>query len=552
MGSFVLSVVSNIAVAGALALLAIVITRVWRNPHLAHALWLLVLLKLVTPPIVQAPLPQWPLISAREFGQEESDSTKRMHASAPPLARGNAASTMPFKPRDVASAALLEPRDADSALPVVSPVVWLGGAIWLAGALTWSGIFLRSYLRFRKLFVESAEANGQILADARRLAGVIGLARCPALRVVDARIPPLVWSVGRRPVILLSLPIWASFDDAQRQAVLLHELAHIRRRDHWVRWFELLVTVLYWWNPIVWWASRQIRQAEEECCDAWVVWALPECRRSYGQALLQTVEFLTESRAVPAVVGNAFGGFLFKRRIEMILKRRMNPKMSWLMWAGVLLLGAIVLPVAAQAPRDGVTSNAKGDKTRAANKHLEQRVSHLETMLESLQEAITTLTDSPESKSVEQMRVGGAKGVPTPGEGAMGVFGLTSQDYPLTDKEADPLCSLLEAFGNKHVYVWAYDREKGTASINTTAEGHRCIAALLQLLREENGDIHFDAHRTETVPGDVVPRDAVPGKEGVGAYPEVDSQTEGGGAFGVPLRGDGGAFSKQRWPPARN
>lgn len=70
MQGFILSVISNVAVAGALALLAFVVTRVWRNPHLAHALWLLVLMKLVTPPIVQAPVPQWLLTSARPIGQE--------------------------------------------------------------------------------------------------------------------------------------------------------------------------------------------------------------------------------------------------------------------------------------------------------------------------------------------------------------------------------------------------------------------------------------------------------------------------------------------------
>ena len=673
MQGFILSVVSNVAVAGALALLALGVTRIWRDPHLAHALWLLVLLKLVTPPIVPAPVPQSLWTSAREIGPEETASTKRLPAPAPPQETRDvasaaldesrdAASIAPVEPRAAASAALLEPADAASAVPVVLPIVWIGLAIWLAGALAWLGVLLRRYLRFSKLLVASAEADGQLRADARRLASVIGLPGCPEVRVVAARIPPLVWSVGRRPVILLPLPVWGRLDAAQRQTVLLHEWAHVRRRDHWVQWFELLVMVLYWWNPLVWWASRQIRQAEEECCDAWVVWALPECRRSYGEALLQTVEFLTESRAVPAVVGNAFGGFPFKRRIEMILKRRVNPKMSWPMWVTVLLLGAIVLPVAAQQP--------DRDKTPAARESLEERIERLEKSLEHLQAANKTSSEAPdespentrgaeprfgapegftteampiwadggmsgsafklpdylpaahgnmveifpkhflmlhpqgssrswhitfvrdrsgatpgktfwtaeltlppvdklqqgdtfeihadkESKVVayveadyandldigvkivdartgeikhqgtllrnmsryqamaEQMRNGGTKGAPAAGSGMRGMpggtrnlfsgegmvlmggvesgslSGLTSKDYPLTDEEADPLASLLKAFGNKHVYVWAYDRARGTASINTTAEGHRRIAALLQLLRKSGGEIHF-------------------------------------------------------------
>ena len=67
--------------------------------------------------------------------------------------------------------------------------------------------------------------------------------------------------------------------------LLLHELAHLKRRDHWVRWLELVVAGLYWWHPVVWWARRALREAEEQCCDAWVVWAMPDRSRTYASCL---------------------------------------------------------------------------------------------------------------------------------------------------------------------------------------------------------------------------------------------------------------------------
>lgn len=555
MHGFILSVVANVAVAGALALLALIVTRTWRDPRLAHALWLLVLFKLVTPPLVQAPVPHSLLTSAHDIGQDHTDSTKRLPASVGLIG-----------PRSAALAALPEPRDAASARPVLLPVVWLGGAIWLTGAMACLTLFLLRTLRFRKLLAASSEADGELLGDARRLASVIALASCPAIRVIDARIPPLVWSVGCRPVILLPLGVLARLDANQRETVLLHELAHIRRRDHWVRSFELLVMVLHWWNPIVWWTSRQIRQSEEECCDAWVVWALPECRRSYGQALLETVEFLTESRAVPAVIGNAFGGFLFKRRIEMILKRRMNPTMPRLMWVAMLLLGAAVLPVStgmqavAQAP--GAPLAPLSDSSTGASSPVEQpkvnpygvirgpggriaepvQKSHAEIeralaeadaitvmvgvrnvllpLLESAnvsrvamavfdatkdddQTAIYLLGDSlliaTQQSNAEFIVTALVKVLFSADEGATSL-GLISKDYPLTDKEAGPLASLLKAFGSKDVYVWAYDREKGTASISAPAEVHRRIAALLQLLRNDGGGIGFTSAEDDADP----------------------------------------------------
>jgi bla regulator protein blaR1 len=75
--------------------------------------------------------------------------------------------------------------------------------------------------------------------------------------------------------------LWDRLDPDQRQTLLLHELAHLRRRDHWVRCLELGVTILYRWHPSAWWARVTLREAEEQCCDAWVVWAMPGAVRTY-------------------------------------------------------------------------------------------------------------------------------------------------------------------------------------------------------------------------------------------------------------------------------
>lgn len=80
----------------------------------------------------------------------------------------------------------------------------------------------------------------------------------------------MVWWVGRRPLIALPARLIGELDDQQTSMVLAHELAHLRRRDHWVRGAELVISVLYWWNPMVAWVRRQLHEAEELCSDAWV------------------------------------------------------------------------------------------------------------------------------------------------------------------------------------------------------------------------------------------------------------------------------------------
>ena len=104
---------------------------------------------------------------------------------------------------------------------------------------------------------------------------------------------------------------------------LLHELAHLKRRDHWVRWLELIVGGLYWWHPAVWWGRRLLREAEEQCCDAWVVWAMPQGAKTYATALLAAIEFVSGARTAPAASSATSGNghvSCLKRRLKMIVR----------------------------------------------------------------------------------------------------------------------------------------------------------------------------------------------------------------------------------------
>ncbi|MEO5926838.1 MAG: GWxTD domain-containing protein [Bryobacteraceae bacterium] len=70
-----------------------------------------------------------------------------------------------------------------------------------------------------------------------------------------------------KPVILLPLGLLAGLPNAQVEAILLHELAHIRRHDYLVNLLQALVEGLLFYHPAVWWVSRTIRREREMCCD---------------------------------------------------------------------------------------------------------------------------------------------------------------------------------------------------------------------------------------------------------------------------------------------
>jgi beta-lactamase regulating signal transducer with metallopeptidase domain len=120
----------------------------------------------------------------------------------------------------------------------------------------------------------------------------------PEVLAVPGRLPPLVVPGWRRARLLLPADLLDQLDEPQRTVLLLHELAHIKRRDHLVRLLEVAVTVLYWWLPGVGAIGRRLRACEEACCDAAVVARLPDARRDYARLLLDVIDFLDSPHCV--------------------------------------------------------------------------------------------------------------------------------------------------------------------------------------------------------------------------------------------------------------
>jgi bla regulator protein blaR1 len=333
---------------GATVLAALVagLRCVCRRPALLHSLWLLVLLKLVAPPLL--PLRLLPHPPLRETVAEQpapGPATDGSHDPAPdagePAADAPPAAGIEFEagPTTPAPAASQKPPQ----LPGWRPVVL---SLWLTGSVLWWTLAGLRLARFRRLLRYARPAAAAVQDQARRLADRLGLARCPGVWLVPAPVSPMLWALGGAPRLLLPAALWDRLGPEQQDTLLAHELAHLRRGDHWVRRLELLVLGLYWWHPVAWWARRELREAEEQCCDAWVVWALPAAARAYATALLETVTFLSQARpALPAAASGAGHVQLLKRRLTMIL--RGTPSRT-LTWGGLLLvvgLAAILLPL---------------------------------------------------------------------------------------------------------------------------------------------------------------------------------------------------------------
>lgn len=153
----------------------------------------------------------------------------------------------------------------------------------------WSLVYIR---RIRR---ENVRPAGEHWAGkVRALAGSLGLRRSiTLLESARIRVPMVVGYL--KPVILVPMGILTQLPQDQLEAVLLHELAHIRRRDYLVNILQGLVEAVLFFNPAVWWISSLIREERENCCDDIAI----EATRSKAQLIHALVAFQEYSLAAP-------------------------------------------------------------------------------------------------------------------------------------------------------------------------------------------------------------------------------------------------------------
>src|SRR6266851_1048532 len=362
---------SNAAVVAVLAPIVAVFGRISRRPALVHSLWLLVLLKLFTPPL-------WPLsiswlllseplqvtgdstgfeprlladsldtVSPRAPAEEAVDDLPRETAAASVRGAVLLEPTRPLPEEPVAAKAPPPPVASDAAVMAAALPwrAWLG-AIWLAGSGLWLVLAAYRIYRFHRLLRLTQRAPPSLQIRARHLAERLGLAVCPDVCVVPAPVSPLLWVLAGAPRLLVPESLLQRLTEEQWDTLLAHELAHLRRGDHWVRFLELACLGLYWWHPVVWWARRELREAEEQWCDAWVVWVLPGAAEIYASALVEAVTYLSSARTALPLAASGIGHMhLLKRRLTMIMRGTTPKALSAAGSLAVLGLAAVLLPL---------------------------------------------------------------------------------------------------------------------------------------------------------------------------------------------------------------
>ncbi len=284
-------------------------------------MWRLVLVPLCVPPHMTSPISAWPRVDAiiPPAGDVQD------FASAGPASQGADARTLLDQVRSPAG------RRA-----------WAG--FWLTGVLVCAVCVARRRRMTRREWLEAPWRSlpSRVAQVAREAAERIGLEHPPEVRVH-------AWATGAavvglfRPVVVLPDGWIRTARPEQLLHVLMHEFAHVRRRDPWANAAGALLQIMYWFHPAVWISRARLRTLREMACDEAVATALRESAAEYRRTLLELSEaFLV--RSAPLTFG--------RRRAEIVQRaaalRRIPASRSRvrrvMSFAGFLMLAACCAP----------------------------------------------------------------------------------------------------------------------------------------------------------------------------------------------------------------
>ena len=195
---------------------------------------------------------------------------------------------------------------------------------WIAGSLALLTIWM---VRWRRLNAaisgNSVSTGGREFETLQRLTQRAGVSSRIELVLSESTLEPGILGISH-PVMVLPERISERLSDSQLEAIIAHELCHIRRRDNLAAALHMLVEALFWFHPLVWWTGARLVDERERACDEAVLAAGSE-PQAYAEGILKICEFYMESPLllVPGVTGSNL-----KKRIEAIMIHRIARKLE--------------------------------------------------------------------------------------------------------------------------------------------------------------------------------------------------------------------------------
>jgi len=210
---------------------------------------------------------------------------------------------------------------------------WLLG-VWVAGSSALLATWLLRAARLRKLLAEASPDPKPLMNGSRPIT---------VYRSRSGIEPGVVGIV--RAALVLPVGLEQRLSASQLEAVLAHELCHIRRRDNLTAAVHMLVEAAFWFHPLVWWIGAKLVDERERACDEMVV-ALGHDRETYAESILDVCEHYAAS---PLRCAAGISGSDLKLRVTQIMRYRgmTNLRLTKKLVLGTAGVVAILIPVLA-------------------------------------------------------------------------------------------------------------------------------------------------------------------------------------------------------------
>ena len=216
-------------------------------------------------------------------------------------------------------------------------------AIWLLGFIA---VLVMWTIRWRR--ISAAMKTATLLSDGREVAALRRMERIAGIRkpieflLSRASLEPGIFGIAR-PTLIWPEGISGHLEEPHLEAVLAHEVWHVRRRDNLFAALQMLVEAVFWFYPLVWWLGARLVEERERSCDEEVV-ALGSDRQVYAESILKVCEFCLGS-PLPCVAGVT--GADLKKRMVHIMTDRILHKLDFARKALLALAAslAIAIPV---------------------------------------------------------------------------------------------------------------------------------------------------------------------------------------------------------------
>jgi beta-lactamase regulating signal transducer with metallopeptidase domain/Tol biopolymer transport system component len=351
--------------------LILLIQRILGNklgPRWCHALWLVLLVRMVLPWSPSSRLSLSNLIPSwqRQTQSQQSYGTVKVQKVSPSEQAVETTETITSQEpqSDLATEKSVAPRPRMIAnaedqsgsrlvlLRRILPILWLAGAIVIGAYLLISDLALWRIVKRDHPLVNQAML--ELFEECKAQMGVQSLVVVVPSDQVKS--PGLFGFV--RPRLLLPRQMLDTATAEEMRYVFLHELAHLRRHDIYLGWLTSLLQVLHWFNPLVWFAFYRMRADRELACDALVLTRTGQDKsQEYGGAIVELVRRFSRCRPLPAMAGIIESKSQLKRRITMITKfRNKSYRFSPLAVILIVILAFISLPEAKRSKASEATT----------------------------------------------------------------------------------------------------------------------------------------------------------------------------------------------------